>query len=202
MPWFNSIERISEEDPSTLIPSDGNARIHGGEQQAFVTASLQEFGWIDDVIASSRTKKILNGHLRVSLAVKRKEKTVPVKWVNVDEDQERLILAGFDALEAMAQQDRERGIELLKLASPKNGVLEAFFQSDLERLQKEANSIRKVQESQVERSGGDESVSVSFGGYLKFELKKDVFDAWLSGLLAKFPEVSKLYQELQRRLSF
>jgi len=68
---------------------------------------LDDIGWIQDVIVNERTGRLIDGHLRVELAIKRGEKTVPVKYVDLSEEEEERALATFDPITSMAETDRE-----------------------------------------------------------------------------------------------
>jgi len=54
---------------------------------------------------NKRTGLVVDGHLRVELALARKEGLVPVVYVDLDEAEERLVLASLDPLAAMATTD-------------------------------------------------------------------------------------------------
>ena len=49
-----------------------------------------------------RTGYVIDGHARVALALTRKEASVPVLYVDLSPDEERLVLATFDPIGALA----------------------------------------------------------------------------------------------------
>ena len=59
---------------------------------------------MDTVLYNVRTGRLIDGHLRQSLDP---EADVPVLDVDLSEEEERLILATFDPIGAMAETDRE-----------------------------------------------------------------------------------------------
>jgi len=63
---------------------------------------LDDIGWIQDVIVNERTGFLVDGHLRVALALSRKEATIPVKFVDLSETEELEALATFDPIAALA----------------------------------------------------------------------------------------------------
>ena len=71
-----------------------------------MAAVLAVVGWVDEIIVNQTSGHILNGHLRVELAISRHEATVPVKWVEVSLRDELAILASFDPMASMASSDR------------------------------------------------------------------------------------------------
>lgn len=89
-------------EPDQLLANPQNWRIHPHEQEQALTAVLERVGWVQSVIVNQRTGHVVDGHLRVSLAISRGEATVPVSYVDLDEEEERLILATYDPLSALA----------------------------------------------------------------------------------------------------
>lgn len=76
-----------------LMAHPQNFRRHPATQRREVQRSMQEFGWLQNVIWNRRTGYILDGHLRVEEAAKKGEQ-VPVRVVNVSPKVEkRIILA-------------------------------------------------------------------------------------------------------------
>jgi hypothetical protein len=68
------------------------------------------------VIVNRKTGRLVDGHLRVQLAVDAGEKQIPVCFVELEEAEEALVLASIDPLSAMAGIDLERFEELLTKA--------------------------------------------------------------------------------------
>ena len=116
-------------DPRKLIPNPSNFRKHPLAQQLALSGALDEIGWIQRVIVNKRTGHIVDGHLRVELALSTKEKTVPVCYVDLSEEEERLALATFDPLSAMAITDQKIFDRLLKNISCDNENLRGLLAS-------------------------------------------------------------------------
>lgn len=102
--WTNRIIGTGEVEPDQLLANPRNFRIHPKHQQDALEGVLNEVGWVDDVIVNRTTGHIIDGHLRVSLALRRGE-SVPVKYVELTESEEALILATFDPISALAVAD-------------------------------------------------------------------------------------------------
>jgi hypothetical protein len=100
-------------DADQLLANPTNWRIHPKHQQTALAGVLDNVGWVQRVIVNQRTGHVIDGHLRASLAISRGEQ-VPVIYVDVDEDEERLILATLDPLAAMAATDAEMLEDLLR----------------------------------------------------------------------------------------
>lgn len=107
-PWQNRIVGHGEEHPETLVANPANWRLHPKAQQAALSGALAEIGWVQQVTVNRRTGRLVDGHLRVELALRQQDALVPVTYVDLSEDEERLVLASLDPIGAMAEQDDER----------------------------------------------------------------------------------------------
>jgi hypothetical protein len=104
-PWRNRIVGYSEEEPDQLLANPSNWRIHPAAQQNALSGVLKEVGLVQNVVANRTTGHLVDGHLRVMLAMRENQPVVPVTWVELSEEEERLILASLDPLAAMAVAD-------------------------------------------------------------------------------------------------
>lgn len=125
--WRNRIVRHGEEEPDQLLANPANWRIHPKPQQDALAGVLDEVGWVQDVIVNQRTGHVVDGHLRVSLAITREEPTIPVVYVDLDEHEEKLVLATIDPLSAMAVTDAEQLAALLDDVSTGDAALQAML---------------------------------------------------------------------------
>ena len=99
--WRNRIVGHGEVEAESLLANPRNWRIHPKNQVDALAGVLAEVGWVQDVIVNQRSGFVVDGHARVALAIKAKEK-VPVLYVELDEREEAIILATIDPLSAMA----------------------------------------------------------------------------------------------------
>ena len=111
--WRNRIVEHGEEAPDQLLANPANWRIHPKAQQDALAAVLDDVGWVQDVIVNRRTGLVVDGHLRLSLALQRGEAEIPVVYVDLSADEEALVLASIDPLSAMAERDEEALGQLL-----------------------------------------------------------------------------------------
>jgi hypothetical protein len=103
--WQNRIVGFDlSVDPEQLLANPRNWRIHGMQQSAAIRASLSEIGWIDAVIVNVTTGHVVDGHLRAAEAISA-ERTVPVMYVELSEDEELKALATFDLITNLADTD-------------------------------------------------------------------------------------------------
>jgi len=113
--WRNRIVGGGVERAGDLVANPKNWRRHPKAQQAGMEAVLDEVGWVQDVIVNRQTGHLVDGHLRVELArVQGEDTPVPVKYVDLSEDEERVILATLDPLGAMAVTDVDTLAEVVQ----------------------------------------------------------------------------------------
>lgn len=109
-------------------------------------AILNDIGWVQDVIVNKRTGHLIDGHLRVTLALRNDENSIPVKYVDLSENEEKVVLATYDPLSEMAEADKEilqallaevnstnsEIQETLSALAEENGLLQDFEPATLE----------------------------------------------------------------------
>lgn len=110
-------------DPRELAPNPKNWRKHPTQQQKALEGVLDEVGWVGQVIYNRQTGRLVDGHLRVEMALKNKEPSVPVNVVDLSEDEEAMILATIDPIAAMAETDRERLETLMEGVKTENAAI-------------------------------------------------------------------------------
>lgn len=103
--WASRIVGEGEVDPATLEAHPGNHRTHPRRQVAALARVMGDIGWVQRVVVNRRTGRIVDGHARVALAVRQRQATVPVVWVDLDDDAERTALATYDAIGGLASVD-------------------------------------------------------------------------------------------------
>jgi hypothetical protein len=125
--WENRIVGYGEEAPDQLLANPRNFRIHPKNQQDAVAGVLDEVGWVQSVIVNKRTGHLVDGHLRVSIALRDDAPTVPVVYVDLSPDEEALILATLDPLAGLAGTDREKLEQLLSEVGTSNPEIQALL---------------------------------------------------------------------------
>ena len=117
--WSNRIVKHDVLPASQFLSHPMNFRIHPPLQQAATKGSLDELGWIDEVIVNIQTQHVINGHLRISLALRQGDETpVPVKYVSLSPEEELTALAIFDPITGMAVADKGKLDALLRDVKP------------------------------------------------------------------------------------
>ena len=119
--WKISIVGEGIERADQLQAHSQNWRVHPQNQQTATKAALEKLGWIDSVIVNQRTGNLLNGHMRVQLALREGDDTpVPVKYVDISEQDELYALAVIDPLAAMAVEDEASYGDLVSMLDEDN----------------------------------------------------------------------------------
>ena len=114
MTWRNRIVGHANVDPKEINLNPKNWRQHPEAQAKALAGVLDEVGYVAQVIVNKQTGNAIDGHLRVALALKNKQPTVPVVFVDLDEAEKAKILATFDPLSAMATSSPEKLDALLR----------------------------------------------------------------------------------------
>lgn len=125
--WRNRIVRSADVPPDQLLANPKNWRVHPKYQQDALLGVLTEVGVVQELIAVEGTDTIIDGHLRVSLALRTNQPTVRVKYVDLDEAEADLILAALDPLAALASTDRDKLDELLRDVSTSEEAVQAML---------------------------------------------------------------------------
>lgn len=105
--WADRIVGTGNADPRELGANPENWRQHPLHQRQALRDVLDRVGWVQQVVVNQRTGHLVDGHLRVELAAEREEPTLPVVYVDLDPEEERLVLATLDPLAALAVPDVE-----------------------------------------------------------------------------------------------
>jgi DNA modification methylase len=142
--WRSRIVGTGAVDPDDVEANPANWRIHPEVQALALSGVLDEVGWVQQVIVNRTTGHLVDGHLRVILAKRRGEGSVPVVYVELTEEEEALVLATFDPISTMALADPEKTGELLRRIG------------DHEALGALLDQIRHVPERAPDTTGADE----------------------------------------------
>lgn len=121
------VGEVENVDPRTLKPNPLNFRLHPEQQRAVVNASVRELGWLKGVIANRQTGHVVDGHERVEDAIARGDATVPVQWVDLTPEEERLALAILDPSSELAVRDDEATLALLAQVETSDDALGALL---------------------------------------------------------------------------
>lgn len=175
--------------PEKLNPHPLNFRLHPPGQKAALTEVLDSVGWVDEVLVNRRTGFMLNGHLRRDIALERKEPQVPVTYVDLSPEEERLVLASFDPIGGMAIVDDDLLASLMAEAPLGDGELAAM----LETMLGESRDLNPTPEPKVDKAAPSDRSARQLGDR-KTQIKPVLYAAQVS----VFEEALRLTGEANR----
>jgi hypothetical protein len=123
LPWKSRIVESKMMRPSELEANPENWRTHPRRQMRALTSILDEVGWVTRVIYNQRTKRMIDGHARVELALAKGEAEIPVDIVDLSEREERLVLLTLDPSGALAGHNDGQLEALMVAAEQEMGSL-------------------------------------------------------------------------------
>jgi hypothetical protein len=121
------IKGYADVPPDQLLANPKNFRLHPKHQQEVLSNVLSTVGVVQNVIVNETTGHVIDGHLRIALALRNDEPTVPVTLVELSPEEEDIIMASFDPIGALANSDKDKLEELLADIQTDNQVLSDFF---------------------------------------------------------------------------
>lgn len=131
-PWESRIVGWDEVPPDQLLANPANYRRHPARQREALRGSLDALGVVAPVIVNRTTGFVLDGHARVEEYLSAGVQTVPVAYVELSEEEERLALLALDPISALAITDGQALQALLDEVETDNAGL-ADLLADLAR---------------------------------------------------------------------
>lgn len=127
MAWDSKIVGHGKVAPDQLLANPFNWRIHSSYQQAALTSAIDEIGFVRSVTVNRQTQHVIDGHLRVVLALRRNEPEIDVEYVDLTPEQELIALATLDSIAALAGTDAEKVREIRSGVHTADPVLDEFL---------------------------------------------------------------------------
>ncbi len=127
--WRNRIVGHAEVDPKTLVPNPKNWRLHPKNQQDAMEGALDEIGWLQEITVNKNTGRVVDGHLRLDLAIRKNESVVPIKIVDISEEEEMAALATLDPISAMAKTDKNKLQAILMIAKSQSDKMQDLLET-------------------------------------------------------------------------
>lgn len=118
-----------EKAPDQLLANPLNWRRHPEAQHKALEGMLREVGWVQRVIVNKTTGHVVDGHLRVELAMRRGEPSVPVIYVELTPEEEKIVLAAIDPIGGLAETDQSMLDTLLEDVTAEDDDLAEFLDS-------------------------------------------------------------------------
>jgi hypothetical protein len=142
---------------------------------------LDELGWVKPVIVNQRTQHVVDGHLRVMIALRRDEPTVPVDYVDLSEEEEAEILSVLDPIALMAETDTRRLDTLLTEVQAKMPALDALLE-DLRAREVDKDLKKVVAANPLPQ---DEMPTSVWVGPFAYKTPTAQYETWKKDLLAE-----------------
>ncbi len=150
--FANRIVGSGEEPLDQIQFNPRNWRVHPLNQQNALKGVLEEVGWVQEVIVNKRTGNLIDGHLRCQLAAREGAKTIPVKYVDLSEEEEGLILSTLDPIAAMAATDKAKLDELFAGIETENADVLKMLDDIAEKERLEYGKKEVDAEPQIDRA--------------------------------------------------
>lgn len=115
MNWTDRVVRLAWVKPDDLLANPFNYRVHPRFQQDALEGSIDENGFSVPPLVQQGTDRIIDGHLRVSLAMRHNVPAMPVVYLDVTDVEANSLLATIDPLVGLAGFDHAKFQELLEV---------------------------------------------------------------------------------------
>lgn len=132
-------------NPHDLAPHPMNPRRHPTTQRLLLSDSLDQLGWLSPCIGNRRTKRLIDGHMRRQQAIERNEATIPILWLDLDEQQEAAALAIINSISAQAVVDKALSAALVaSIPEDLADIAQRSLLVEQDRLQRAAAAANEV----------------------------------------------------------
>src|SRR5262245_38765710 len=112
--WVKKIVGNADVPPGELVANDKNFRVHPPSQKEALQEVINDIGFLRSVTVNRRTGRVIDGALRLALALETRQPTIPVEYVDLTEEEEVEALATIDPLAALAETDKAKLDALLR----------------------------------------------------------------------------------------
>ena len=126
-PLNNRIIGHGEEQVDQLLANPLNFRLHPDNQQQALAGAIDDIGFIRSVTVNQRTGRVVDGHLRVTLAARSGVESLPVEYVDLSEAEEAQALLSLDPIAAMAASDKAKLDELMRAVQSDDERVQAMI---------------------------------------------------------------------------
>ena len=120
-----------------LRPDPANPRRISDEELESLTRSIREFGFVDPIIARAEDNTVIGGHQRLVAARRLGLKTVPVIYVDLPQEQARLLNLALNKISGSWDQELlARFLADLEQAPDVDLTLSGFDEDEIKKLLK------------------------------------------------------------------
>ncbi len=143
--WAKRIVGSADVSPAELVAHNRNWRNHPAAQADALKGAIDEVGFIRSVTVNKRSGRILDGHLRIRLALDSGQLTIPVEYVDLSPDEELKALLILDPIAARAKADPEKLASLLAEVEMESESLQSLIDDLTEKEKAEKKKEREVE---------------------------------------------------------
>ncbi len=192
--WQDRIVGHDKVEPKTLSPNPRNWRTHSERQIRAMEGVLNEVGWVQNIVVNQRTGHLIDGHLRLQVALARNEEAIPVTYVDLSENEEAIVLATLDPLAGLAGAD----VDILDDLLGDINVEDIAVSSLLQDVAKDAGIVDLITEpTNLEGKSGDnkrdnEKDELQYKVEFEDDEQKAIFFDWIKALRKAYPQVGTI----------
>lgn len=126
--WRSRVVGFTEKPANQFTANVLNFRRHPNSQRDAFRGLVSELGFAGAVLENVRTGNLIDGHLRIEEALSVDENMlIPCIQVDLSESEEKLLLASYDPISAMATVDKEVLDSLLRDVSTGSGAVQEML---------------------------------------------------------------------------
>lgn len=180
--WRNRIVGHGEVNPLEIVAHPKNYKAHPDHQAGALRAAIEDVGFVRSVTVNKRTGTLIDGHLRVGMAIKEKQSKIAVEYVDLSEAEEKRVLATLDPIGSMAEIDEKALSELL------DGIGDV------------ARQLRAPPPPAKKKRRPAANTQATIGAY-RFEIPRGKYEKWVEQIREKVGfEEESIVDEIRRRL--
>lgn len=128
--WQNRIVRRGQVHPRDVLLNPHNWRAHPQAQQDAMLATYRELGQVQAILINEPTGLLIDGHLRVALAILDSQESIEAVWVDLSAAEEAAALLLFDAIGAMAKVNHDNYEILREMQGSRDATLLALIEQN------------------------------------------------------------------------
>lgn len=113
----NKIVNFATVNPSELQEHPLNFRVHPKQQIEGMSGILDEIGWLDAIKVNVNTGTIVDGHMRLRIALEKQEEEVPVIYLDLTEEEEKKALLTINPIATFAKENSDKIQQLIDIVS-------------------------------------------------------------------------------------
>jgi len=200
--WKRRVTHSANVSPDLLMNNPDNVKIHPESQVDAMRELLKQVGYVGDVLVSQRSNVVLDGHMRIMIAIRDGEPTIPVSYVDLSATEEQQAMVYLFQTTRMARLDPlilERAIDSVGITDDQVGAFLGSLaaQHGIEYTDAYAAAMASIGEQPTEDGGVltthdrhyfgavDEDQPFVIGD-IAFLIDADTFEAWAGRMRAEF----------------